>query len=105
MHASDQRPPRPPSCTVPPFLHSNPRFGVKTGEDWNHPQLPQEDKTVLLTRTETAELLNVSVRTVDRLRISGKLKALRIRGLVRFILDDIKALMARSKEPPTLSFS
>ena len=46
------------------------------------------------TIAETAEILNVSQRTVRRLIQSGELRAHRIRGLVRISDADIAAYLA-----------
>ena len=47
----------------------------------------------LLDKSEVSKLLLVSVRTVDRLRESGELKALRVRGSIRFSEDDVRAFL------------
>jgi excisionase family DNA binding protein len=49
----------------------------------------------LVSREEAAELLGVSERTVDRLRLRGRLRAVQLvpRGRVRFRTDDVEALL------------
>jgi excisionase family DNA binding protein len=47
----------------------------------------------LLDKSEVSRLLFVSVRTVDRLRESGELKALRVRGSIRFSEDDVRRFL------------
>lgn len=54
--------------------------------------MPDGDR--LLTRTEVAELLRVSERTVDRLATSGELPRRTLgRRLVRFRESDVLALL------------
>ncbi len=57
----------------------------------------QPDK--LLTRTELAEALKVSVRTVDRMLSDAEITPVRLRGtLVRFFLPDVlRELRARAE--------
>jgi excisionase family DNA binding protein len=43
----------------------------------------------LMTKGEVAGMLKVSVRTVDRLRAAGELKAVKVRSGVRFDLLDV----------------
>ena len=49
----------------------------------------------VLMRREVAEILRVSIQTVDRLRKQGKLRALPLstRGAVRFSAEDVDALL------------
>jgi excisionase family DNA binding protein len=47
----------------------------------------------LLDKTDVADLLHVSVRTVDRLRTSGSLPSLRVRGVVRFDPQAVRAFL------------
>jgi excisionase family DNA binding protein len=47
----------------------------------------------LLDKADVADLLRVSVRTVDRLRVSGDLKAVRVRGRVLFNPEDVQAFI------------
>lgn len=46
--------------------------------------------TKLLTRAEVADVLRVSVRSVDRLRKAGELHATLVLGTVRYHPDDIE---------------
>jgi len=55
---------------------------------------PRRPATMLRTIPETAEILNVSARTVRRLIADGELPAHRIRGLVRISDADIAAFLA-----------
>jgi len=48
----------------------------------------------LLTREQTAQRLGVSTSTVDRLRYSGRLHAVRVGGRVMFDPDMLGALVA-----------
>ena len=49
----------------------------------------------LLTQDEAAELLKLSVRTVERLRVTGSgPKFLKIRNSVRYRLSDVEAWIA-----------
>ncbi len=52
----------------------------------------------LLLKSEVAELLGVSMRTVDRLRASGQLPAVRVRGSPRFLPADVAAYVQANKE-------
>jgi excisionase family DNA binding protein len=47
----------------------------------------------LLNKTEVADLLNVSVRSVDRLRKSGELRDVVVRRCVRFNPADVQAFL------------
>jgi excisionase family DNA binding protein len=47
----------------------------------------------LLTRSQVAELLSVSVRTVDRLRAEGLLPAVRVLTSVRFREDVVRGFI------------
>jgi len=47
----------------------------------------------LLDKADVADLLKVSVRTVDRLRESGDLRAVRVRGRVLFSPQDVQAFL------------
>jgi excisionase family DNA binding protein len=40
--------------------------------------------TPLLTKKQAAERLSIFVRTLDRLRSTGEIKAVKVRGVVRF---------------------
>ena len=48
----------------------------------------------LLTRTELAETLHISVRTVDEMVALGEIVPVRIRGAVRFYLPDVVRSLA-----------
>lgn len=52
----------------------------------------------LLRRRDVAELLGVSVRTVNRLAARGELGVVRIGRGARFQSDDVLALIERSRE-------
>lgn len=52
----------------------------------------------LLTRKEAAQLLAVSERTLDRLRASRRLQAIRLRGCVRFEFKDVEQLVNESTD-------
>jgi excisionase family DNA binding protein len=52
----------------------------------------------LIERSEVASLLGVSLRTVDRLRSSGELRAIRIRGSIRFAAQDVEAYVASKRQ-------
>ena len=52
----------------------------------------------LLRRSEVAELLGVSIRTVNRLAERGELEVVRIGRGARFRADDVRALIDRSRE-------
>jgi excisionase family DNA binding protein len=52
----------------------------------------------LLDKAEVADLLKVSVRTVDRLRLSSELKAVPVRGRVRFRPEDVNAFINRKAD-------
>jgi excisionase family DNA binding protein len=47
----------------------------------------------LLDKADVADLLRVSVRTIDRLRVSGELRAVRVRGRVLFNPQDVQAFV------------
>jgi excisionase family DNA binding protein len=49
----------------------------------------------LVTKREAARLLACSIRMVERLVASGILKAVKIRGAVRFRLSDIEQIMMK----------
>ena len=58
----------------------------------------------LLSRAEVAGILNVSLRTVDRLRTEGALPAIKVRTSVRFRSDDVRRLIGFLSETNTSSF-
>jgi excisionase family DNA binding protein len=45
----------------------------------------------LLDKVQVAQLLRISVRSVDRLRSDRHLAAVRVRSRIRFLLDDVQA--------------
>ena len=47
----------------------------------------------LLTTEDVAVVLKVSVRTVERMLHDGEIKPVRLRGLVRFRLEDVMAAL------------
>jgi excisionase family DNA binding protein len=47
----------------------------------------------LIDKHAVAAALSVSVRSVDRLRASGELASVRVRGRVRFRPDDVEAFV------------
>ncbi len=51
----------------------------------------------LLTPEEAADFLSVSVRTIKRLVTEGNVQAIRIRGSMRFRLEDLMTFIERSK--------
>jgi hypothetical protein len=51
-----------------------------------------------LKNCDVRKLLNVSSNTVQRLRISGKLKSSKLGGVHYYRLDDIEKLLAASSE-------
>ena len=51
----------------------------------------------LLTPEEAADFLSVSVRTIKRLVTEGSVQAIRIRGSMRFRLEDLMTFIERSK--------
>lgn len=53
---------------------------------------------LLLTRKEAAQVLNISVDTLDMLRSSGKLRAVNIGARVYYSPDELRAFV--TKEGP-----
>ena len=52
-----------------------------------------------VTRFECAELLHVSVRTVDRMIAAGEIRVRRVRGkVVRFLRSDVDKYLSEEKE-------
>jgi excisionase family DNA binding protein len=49
----------------------------------------------LLTKQQAADLLSVSVRTLDRMRSTGEIQATMVRGSVRFAPDAIERYIAK----------
>ncbi len=58
----------------------------------SHEPAPQ-DQNKLLTRTETAQYLSVSLPTLNRYTASGRLRSRKIGGKVFFSMSDINAAM------------
>lgn len=56
----------------------------------------------LMTRSELADLLRVSVETVDRWRRRGRLRGVQVvaGGRVRFRAEDVEALIDPEMRPP-----
>ena len=52
----------------------------------------------LLTRAEVAQLLSVSLRSVDRLVARGILPAVKVLSTVRFRPEDVKSLTERGAQ-------
>ena len=65
---------------------------------------PPEATTVtdqpLLTRTQVAKLLSMSLRSVDRLVARGILPAVKLLSTVRFRPEDVQALVQRGSARP-----
>ena len=53
-------------------------------------------KKMLLTKKETANELNVSEATIDRLRQNGQLNSKKILGQVMFSLDEVARFLYES---------
>jgi vacuolar-type H+-ATPase subunit C/Vma6 len=51
--------------------------------------LRERYKKMLLTKKETANELNISQATLDRLRKSGQIKSKKVMGSIMFSLDEI----------------
>ena len=51
----------------------------------------------LLTPKEAVDFLSVSARTIKRLVTEGSVQAIRIRGSMRFRLEDLMTFIERSK--------
>lgn len=51
--------------------------------------------TMLLTKTEAADRLRISVRSLDRLRSVGAIKTVRIRGSVRVADAEIERFITK----------
>ena len=50
---------------------------------------------LLLTRSEAAQALSISVDTLDELRRNKKIKAIKIRSRVYVALDELKAFITK----------
>ena len=53
------------------------------------------DSGLLVSKSKAAALLDVSVRTVERLVASGELIRVRVRGCIRITLDSIREYLGR----------
>lgn len=49
----------------------------------------------LLTKREAADLLRISERTLDRLRATGQIRVVRVRGAVRLSASEIEKFIAK----------
>jgi excisionase family DNA binding protein len=58
----------------------------------------ERDPNRLLTREEAAERLRVSVRTLDTLRATGEIRAVKVKRRVRFHPEAVNAYMRRNAE-------
>ncbi len=58
---------------------------------------PQQQRPVQppLTKKQVADFLQVSERTIDRLRAEGKLKCFKFKGMVRFRMEWVDELLTR----------
>jgi excisionase family DNA binding protein len=52
----------------------------------------------LLTKSDVANFLQCSTRTVDRLRAVGDLRATEVRGRIRFHPDDVLSYVAAQRQ-------
>jgi excisionase family DNA binding protein len=55
----------------------------------------RRDMDRLLDKKAAADLLGISVRTLDRMRSTGQIKAVKVRGAVRFQLASLQNYIAR----------
>lgn len=55
--------------------------------------LQQRYKKLLLTKKETAEELNISIATLDRLRNQGHIKSKKVGGGIYFTLKEIASFI------------
>ena len=51
------------------------------------------DTPALLTKRETAEFLRISIRTLDRMREEGQLRAYWLRGTLRFKREEVEGAL------------
>lgn len=58
--------------------------------------LSERYKKMLLTKKETANELNISQATLDRLRQNGQIKSKKVLGLIMFSLDEIARFVYES---------
>jgi excisionase family DNA binding protein len=52
----------------------------------------------LLTKKEVANLLRVSERTVDRLRLTGRLRSMKVGSMVRFDTERLSSDLAKCSQ-------
>lgn len=52
-------------------------------------------ENLLLTRKQSAEMLNISVDTLDRLRAKGEIDCLRIGSNIYFSPDELRAFVSK----------
>ncbi len=52
----------------------------------------------LLTKKQVANLLSVSVRTVNRLMAEGFIRYIKIRNTVRFVLEEVEQVFRRNAD-------
>jgi hypothetical protein len=52
----------------------------------------------LWNKKETADFLNVSVRTVDRIRADDLIRSVKVRGQVMFRPGDVEAFLVRQSK-------
>jgi excisionase family DNA binding protein len=50
----------------------------------------------LLTKKQVANLLNISVRTLNRLMAEGFIRYIKMRGAVRFAVEEVEQVFRRS---------
>ncbi len=58
------------------------------------------DAPKLLTRSEVADLLGVSRRTLDRMTSAGDLPVVRIYRLPRYLPEDVRAFVRSRRNSP-----
>jgi excisionase family DNA binding protein len=56
--------------------------------------LHKKYNTSLLSKTQTAQELNISRATLDRMRQNGEIRSTRIMGQVRFRIQDVVELLS-----------
>ena len=52
----------------------------------------------LLRKSEVAEILACSTRSVDRLVVSGELTRVKVLGVTRFKSDEVRALISKGEQ-------
>jgi excisionase family DNA binding protein len=76
-----------------PVAHQGARSTVVVGPPAGNLQGISIMQDKLLTRAEVANLLNVCLRTVDRLRKQGLIRAVNVLSAVRIRSEDVQALL------------